>query len=426
MRAVDPWQALDDPTTTPARVDAAAQQVLGSFPADDRRRVAGLTSWLVRRAGWDGSTALPATVLTRALRGYGVGDPAPGIELAAEDRRVTALAAEGVLAVPEVARAEETVAAQVCRILGSEPSGGAAGISSISELLAHPFCIVLAGRCSHRRTLQLELGEVAAEHDWRLATTRGGNVAQLDLLAGTDVVVVVVEAAHQLALTDAAQLLSAVAAGQRLVLIGDPDELEPVTPGRCFRDLAASGLVPVMLRPRVAADHSPRHLGDLLEAVRAGALPPVPPDQREVVVVPAGDAAQARTRAVQLATSSLPQTLSVPPPQTLVLTVRTDGVLGADALRRALSTADAEVEVSTVVDAAGQRARAVVLVAPAEAAGSLTRALLVSALSIAGEHISIVHQAGAALSEAVQHLPHRPRLTRLPALLRASRGQHLR
>jgi exodeoxyribonuclease V alpha subunit len=59
----------------------------------------------------------------------------------------------------------------------------------------------------------------------------------------------------------------------------------------------------------------------------------------------------------------------------------------------------------------------VVLVLAAEAAGSITRSLLVGAATQAGRHLSVVHQAGRALVEAVAHRPHPPRRTRLATLL---------
>lgn len=328
-------------------------------------QVAELTTQLVSRAALDGSTALRASVLATALRGYGISEPVRGIELAEETGRVVTLPDEGLVALPEVAQAEQTVAAEVLRLL--EP--------------AAPLLSLLIGV--------------------------GG-----DEPPGTTVVT----DAHRLQLSEAADLLRATEPGHRLLLVGDPDELHPVGPGRPFGDLVASGLVPVSVHPFSA---SGPHLAQLLDSVRAGRLVAVPRDQREVVVVPAVDGSQALTRVLQLVTSSIPHSLSVPSSETLVLTVRAGGALGVEALRSAVTEAGVDAEVMTVAAAAGRRARAVVLVLAAEAAGSLSRALLVSALSIVGEHVSIVHQAGGVLAEAVRRRAHPPRLTRLPALLRS-------
>lgn len=321
---------------------------------DDVSRAAGLVQWLVERAALDGSTAMPVSVLAQALRAYGVDDPVAGVELAAAEDRVVALSEEAAAALPHVAQAEQAVAEAALRLREGE---------------------------------QLSL-VVGGPQDTAPATT-------------------VVTDAHRLPLVDVAQLLTDVAPGQRLVMCGDPDALEPIGPGRPFTDLVASGLLLVTVSP--GDPESP--LGQLLDVVRGGRLPPVPEDQREVVVVACDDAAQVVLRVSQLVTVSIPRLLGET--DLLVLTVREDGAAGATALREVV-----DVEVTTVHQAVGRRSAAVVLVLPAEAAGSLTRAVLVSALSVADQHVSIVHQAGPALAQAVASRPHRPRFTRLPRLLR--------
>ncbi|HKE70204.1 MAG TPA: hypothetical protein VKB55_13170, partial [Nocardioidaceae bacterium] len=60
---------------------------------------------------------------------------------------------------------------------------------------------------------------------------------------------------------------------------------------------------------------------------------------------------------------------------------------------------------------------AVVVVLPAESAGSLTRAQLITAASAARRQLTIVHQAGPGLADAVRRRAHRPRRTRLAKLL---------
>jgi len=355
---MDPWRVLDEATASPAAADAAAREALGAFAPGDRRRAAGLTRWLVGRAALDGSTALPTPVLARALRAYGVADPTSGTELAAGEGRVVRRADEDLVALAEVARAEESIARDAARLL----TGPAPALR----------CAVDYGRTAHRMTV-----------------------------------------------AEVAELLRSAPAGRSLVLGGDPDALEPPGPGRPFRDLVASGLVPVDLAMDAPVDSA---LDQVVAAVRNGRLPAVPPDQREVVVVPCRSAGEAVTRAGQLVTTSIPR--AFPGREVLVLAVRDDGAAGAAALGAALEG----TAVTTVHEATERRSGAVVVVLPAEAAGSLSRALLVSALRVAEEHVSLVHQAGPALAEAVSRVPHRPRRTRLPRLLRESGGawQHER
>jgi hypothetical protein len=75
------------------------------------------------------------------------------------------------------------------------------------------------------------------------------------------------------------------------------------------------------------------------------------------------------------------------------------------------------VRTATTVAAATEEAEAVVLVLAAESAGSITRSMLVGAATQARRHLSVVHQAGPALAEAVARRPHAPRRTRLATLL---------
>ncbi|MGI8613271.1 MAG: AAA family ATPase [Nocardioidaceae bacterium] len=395
MTAPDPWAALDDVTASPAAVDAQAAELVAELELDDVRRAAGLTSWLVRRACLDGSTALPAGTLAAALRGFGITDPVPGVGAADDAGRVVAIPEERLLAPPEVAAAEETVAEELGRLL-VEPRATGPPLSDRAAALE----------------LACSAGVLVVVDDPRASVQ-----AWLDDLAAADVVVI--EAAHRLELADAATVLTGLGDGHRVVLLGDPAQLQPLGPGRLFADVLASGVVPVVeLPPESSAGGHGSPLQELAAAVRAGRLPPVDPAQHEVVVTPVADVAQAITRTVQLVTSSVPRVLAVGPQDTRVLTVRTGGALGALALQRELATAGSTVEASAVHSVAGQRFEAVVLVVPAEAAGSLSRSLLLSVLAMTGRHLSIVHQAGGALAEAVTHRPHPPRRTRLAALLR--------
>ena len=72
----------------------------------------------------------------------------------------------------------------------------------------------------------------------------------------------------------------------------------------------------------------------------------------------------------------------------------------------------------TVHRAQGTRWAAAVAVLPGEAAGALTRPLVVGAFTRARRHLSIVHAAGAELAHAVRDRPEPPRRTRLADLLR--------
>ncbi|MGE5763567.1 MAG: hypothetical protein ACM3ZF_06745, partial [Mycobacterium leprae] len=236
-------------------------------------------------------------------------------------------------------------------------------------------------------------------------------------------------------------------------------------PGRVLADLVASAVVPV---EEAAAADGP--LGDLVAAVRGGTLPPVLVDpQRRVVVVRAGDAAEAAHRVVQLVADSIPRALGPAPADVQVLTPLRRGAAGAAALNAVLKarlnpgpgafrgfdpgdrvvTSDGRIgQVAGPADAdalavegvgvlrpdrlrhgwavpvalaAGGRWPAVVAVFPPDAVGVLGRPLALTAFTRAARHLCVVHAAGAALSRAVREVPApRPRRTRLAGLLRAA------
>jgi exodeoxyribonuclease V alpha subunit len=238
---------------------------------------------------------------------------------------------------------------------------------------------------------------------------------------------VVVEDASRLGLDDAADLLSRLLAADgepRLLLVGDPSLPYAPGPGRVLADVVASGVVPVDTAATGSGDAGTGgQLAALVRSLRAGVLPAVDPSRREVVVTPADDPDQAVRRAVQLVTSSVPRAFELAGPDVLVLAPRRGGRAGAEALRAALDAAGAgDVRTATADAAATQAAEAVVLVLAAESAGSITRSLLVGAATRAGRHLSVVHQAGPALMDAVAHRPHPPRRTRLATLLADALG----
>ena len=239
---------------------------------------------------------------------------------------------------------------------------------------------------------------------------------------------VVVSAAHQIDAESLAALLDAVPEGMRVLLAGDPAEPGPAGPGQPFRDLldtrsesllayTADGRVP---RVR-AADSEPHPLTDLRFALREGELPPPENDpEKRLVIVPVRDAGEAVARAVQLAADSIPRTFGLTPDDIQVVTVRTSGDAGSETLTRALRErlGTENVRALTAREALGGTWPAAVVVLDGPSSGSLTRALVYGLCGLAERHLSIVHGAGSALPQAVANVPDRPRLTRLPAVLR--------
>lgn len=285
--------------------------------------------------------------------------------------------------------------------------------------------------------------------------------------------------AHALDAEATAALLETVPDGSRVVLAGDPDQLRSAGAGDVLADLVASGGVQVLDAPGPGEATDP--LATLVAAVRDGRLPAageLADESRRVVVVGCQDAAATAHRAVQVATDSLPRVFGTTPDQVAVVGLRRRGPGGTHALNRALRATDGPadgglragdqvvvdrsvlteglvagergrvelVEDSQVVvdlgdgsltldpvsagqllrpgwaltarQALGSRWQAAVVALPGDAAGSLSRELLVSAFTRGRAQLTVVTSAGPALAAAVAAPVRPPRLTRLAGLLR--------
>jgi hypothetical protein len=139
----DPWLDLD-PLRSPAEADRYAREHSGRLDAQDPRRVAGLVSWLVRRAALDGSTVVSVDVVSAVLRGYEVLDPAAGAELALRESRVAAFADDRLLGHPSESVAEERVADSLVALVteGSVASGAGISAAELTErVVASPLTV---------------------------------------------------------------------------------------------------------------------------------------------------------------------------------------------------------------------------------------------------------------------------------------------
>ncbi|MEW2163162.1 helix-hairpin-helix domain-containing protein [Streptomyces sp. NPDC007084] len=288
-----------------------------------------------------------------------------------------------------------------------------------------------------------------------------------------DLDLLVVLDAPQLDVETAAVLAESLPDGARLVLSGDPGVLWSAGPGRVFGDLIAARACPQV----ASRTPDPGPIGELVSGVGIGELNQVEAPGKEVVIVPVRDAGEAVHRTVQLVADSVPRAIGVPAEQTQVITPGHGGAVGTRALNTALKErlnpgpgrfggfdpgdrivhspapgrvtqgrvvkADAEglhlecaggpvvvpkerVEQTvrhgwalTAHQAVGLRWPAAVVVLPGDAAAALTRPWVYTAFGRAERHLSVVHGVEQALQQAVANVPHKPRTTRLPALLKA-------
>lgn len=342
-------------------------------PAGDLPREARAVHWLLNRYAQHGHTCVPVAVLEPLLRGHRV-DPARRAIETAVRAGIALVVEDDLVALPALAAAEEQIA------------------TVLRPRLASPdrLRVVVAG------------AEIDEHQRWAAAHT-GTSGDGHELLE--------VEDADTLDVQDLADLLADMPDDAPVALIGDVAALAPSGAGAPFLDLASCPDVTPLVAP--LPDTA---MGRLLAAVRAGRLPVLDPGDHTVVVSPTPDEGIA-ARLSGLMATSIPRAFAIPAEETLVVTVRRGGSLGAEALADAFTGS----RVVTAAQARGARAEAAVLVLPGEASGSVHRALLVSAMSTAVRHLSVVTGMGPSLPEAVRRDPP-GRWTRLPALLRGAAG----
>ncbi len=402
----DPWRLLAVDGVRPDQVDAFARTAIGpQARPDDPRRVTALASWLLRRAAADGHTVVAADSLRRALMPYGWRGDA--LDLVFADGRVVPVGDRRV-ALADICGLEHRVAEAALMLAESHPD-------PVEGLPPRGLTLVVGATATARRQHVAAMQAAAESAGVRLARASGVDLgSRTGVLAAADLAVV--EDAEALTLADAAALLDEIDEGQRLVLVGDPALLPAHGPGRVFADLVAADLA------TVALPDEPRSVREqVLLGVRQGELVAADDPERSIVVVATNDAEAAR-RVAQLATDSIPRVFGLTADQIVVVTPRRAGAAGASALQMALARTQADpalaVRVRTVHEARALRPEAVVAVFPGEAAGSLSRPLVATALGLAGRHASVVHGCGPALAEAVSGAL-RPRATLLVELVSA-------
>ncbi len=485
----DPWRLLHVPGVRPAQADHFARRVLGGDAGPrDPRRVGALAVHLLLRAAGDGHTVMPAKTLLSALEAFDPGDAVEPLRAAIGAGQIVAVMDEEsdteLLGLARLAAAEETVAEGLARLTAmADPLPPYDGVPSavfehgVSVLAGPPEAVETVVRALAGRPgviVSAATDRAAAEAGGALSVHRllepgpGGYARGVEQPIEADLVVVT--EAGTLDVERAAALVEACMDGTHLVLAADPAAPSPLSAGRVLGDVLACGLIPV-----IEAGHgADGAIERVAAAARDGALVPVDPADRSVVIVPAGEAREAAHRAVQLVTDSIPRALGIPAEDVVVVTPARRGEAGADALNQALkerlnpgtgpydpgdrvvAAADlpraAAGEFGTVVavkpdedrvdvafpagtvpvrgdelrhgwavtvhGAQGTRWPAAVAVLPGEAAGALTRPLVVGAFTRARRHLSVVHAAGPELARAVRERAEPPRRTRLAALLR--------
>ena len=280
------------------------------------------------------------------------------------------------------------------------------------------------GLLGFRRTTEAEQAIAAAVH--RLSSKRALFVVAGPAGAPRDATVreigsaAVADDAEYLDVETLAAFFAACRDDEPVALTGDLLGLGSPGAGRGFADITESGLADV-IHIQADAETTEVMLRQLATAIAAGELGEVDDPTHAAVIVKAASTAEAAYRVIQLVNDSIPRVIGIDPTDIQVLTPMATGGCGTAELAMTLASTRCPKPL-LVHDSLGRRWPAVVLVLPPESSGVLSRALVYSAVTRATRHVSIVNAAGAALGDAVRHLPSPWRRTLLATLLRAHAG----
>lgn len=149
----------------------------------------------------------------------------------------------------------------------------------------------------------------------------------------------VVDEASMLDVRLAAALFDAVGPRTHVLLVGDPDQLPPVGPGRVLEDLLAAGSVPTTRLTEVFRQAARSMIVRAAHAMNHGELPPVTPregDLHDFFLIGRRDPAAIFREACDLVVERLPRHYGVAPSEVQLLAPMHRGPLGIDAFNEAL------------------------------------------------------------------------------------------
>ncbi|MBX5442626.1 MAG: ATP-dependent RecD-like DNA helicase [Solirubrobacteraceae bacterium] len=376
---VDPYRLAELDGIGFATADALAR-ALGVEPGDERRLAAGVVH-VLREAERDGHCHLPREALRERARRLLGADPDPA--LAALEQSGAVVVDGDRVADARLHRIESRLAERVRALLRDGPVHGGPlperptdGAFAPTDAQWHAVQRALSGRLSiltggpgtgktqtlralvdvvRARRLRAVLCAPTGKAARRMAEATGAEASTIhrllgwqpgegfvhgpgDPIPGCDVLIV--DEASMLDVRLAAALFGAVGDATHVVLVGDPDQLAPVGPGRVLGDLLASEAVPVTRLTEVFRQAARSLIVRAAHAINEGRAPSrdLPDDVvRDFYFVGRSGAAAIFDEVVSLAAERLPRHLGVDPRADVqVLAPMHRGPVGIDAFNEAL------------------------------------------------------------------------------------------
>ena len=228
---------------------------------------------------------------------------------------------------------------RVAVLTGGPGTGKTTTLRSIVRVAqARGASVVLAaptGRAAKRLT---EAAGVAATTIHRLLDLRPNGGYEVKTPLDADLVIIDEASMMDLLLADA--LFGAVPRGSHLLLVGDADQLPPVGPGAVFRDIIASGVVPVVSLETIFRQAEGSAIVSNAHRINHGEVPLTGKEITDFFFFNQRDAQACADLIVDLATSRVPRRFSLDPVNDIqVLAPIYGGVCGIDALNTRLQAA---------------------------------------------------------------------------------------
>lgn len=314
-----------------------AQRLLGVDPTE-RLEALALSGRLVLEGAGVAEAVMHATErkLARAVRGLLDSEPTLGIKAPERPTLGAFVPTDDQWSV-----VENVLSSRLSILTGGPGTGKSASMRTLVDVL-------VAAKRSVR--LCAPTGKAAR----RLAETTGAEATTIHRLLewqpgegftreaahpieGADVLVV--DEASMLGVRLAAALLDAVGPKTHVLLVGDPDQLAPVGPGRVLEDLIDAGVVPTVGLTEIFRQAARSMIVRAAHAINAGEHPPTKPTEGDVhdfFLIARSEPRAIFAEICELAVERLPAHYGVRPTDVQVLAPVHKGPLGIEAFNDAL------------------------------------------------------------------------------------------